>query len=110
MTRIEREKKTVNSMIALYCKKHHHPENGLCTDCASLMNYSNIRLDKCRFGVKKPVCSKCPVHCYQVNRRARIQKVMRFAGPRMMIYKPWLAVLHMTDTWQRNPITQSQLK
>jgi hypothetical protein len=100
MSRIEREKKTVNSMIALYCKKHHHPENRLCSNCASLVNYSNIRLDKCRFGKGKPVCSKCPVHCYQSEKREQIKEVMRYAGPRMIVYRPRLALLHISDKWK----------
>ena len=101
MTRTEREKMTVNSMIALYCKGHHHTMNGLCEDCANLVEYSNTRLDRCKFGNKKPVCSQCPVHCYKPDRRTKIKEVMRFSGPRMMLYRPWLAFLHMTDKWRR---------
>ncbi|MBN2174171.1 MAG: nitrous oxide-stimulated promoter family protein [Bacteroidales bacterium] len=101
MTRIEREKKTVNSMIALYCKAHHHPVNGLCGDCNALVAYSNARLDRCRFGEEKTVCSKCPVHCYKPDRRQEIKVVMRYAGPRMMLHRPWLAIRHWVDTWSK---------
>ena len=97
-TRIEREKKTVNSMIALYCKAHHHPENDLCEDCKALMAYSNARLDHCRFGAEKPVCSKCPVHCYKKDRREEIKTVMRYAGTRMMLHRPLQAIRHLVDS------------
>lgn len=100
MKRIEREKKTVNSMIALYCKAHHHPVDGLCEDCNLLIAYSNTRLDRCKFGEEKPVCSKCPVHCYKKDRKEQIREVMRYAGPRMIVYQPRLAFLHMTDKWK----------
>ena len=96
--RIEREKKTVNCMIALYCRAHHNPENKICEDCEALMAYSNARLDHCRFGEEKPVCSKCPVHCYKKDRREEIREVMRFAGPRMILHRPWLAIRHLVDS------------
>jgi predicted amidophosphoribosyltransferase len=95
--RIEREKRTVNSMIGLYCRKHHQQENGLCTECIALMNYSNTRLDKCRFGKEKPVCVRCLVHCYSQANREDIRRVMRYAGPRMIYTHPYLAVMHVID-------------
>ena len=85
-------------MIALYCRAHHHPENGICEDCESLIQYSNARLDRCRFGEEKPVCSKCPVHCYKPDRRDAIKVVMRYAGPKMIFYRPWLAIRHLVDS------------
>lgn len=95
--RIEREKRTVNSMIGLYCRKHHHQENGLCPECIALMNYSSTRLDKCKFGKEKPVCARCPVHCYSQANREDIRRVMRYAGPRMIYSYPYLAVMHVID-------------
>lgn len=95
--RIEREKKTVNSMIALYCNDHHRSEQGICGDCSALIAYSNARLDRCRFGSKKPVCANCPVHCYKPEMRKKIRDVMRYAGPKMVLHKPWLALMHVVD-------------
>ena len=42
----------------------------------------------------KTFCSNCKVHCYKPEMRARIQEVMRYAGPRMIFYHPLLAILH----------------
>ena len=36
MTRIEKEKQTINLMINIYCKKKHNHKNGLCEDCQEL--------------------------------------------------------------------------
>ena len=46
------------------------------------------------FGPDKPVCSKCPVHCYRPELRERIRGVMRYAGPRMLYRHPVLALRH----------------
>jgi hypothetical protein len=91
--RIEEEKITVTRMIALYCRKKHHRVD-LCTECAELHAYAMQRLEKCIFGNKKTICAECPVHCYKPDRREQIREIMKFSGPLMMLYHPWLALLH----------------
>lgn len=90
-SRIEREKTTVKCMIALYCRKKERNAT-LCDDCRRLTEYALARLDACRCGENKPACKKCPHHCYSGHYRVKIREVMRFSGPRMMLYHP-LAVL-----------------
>ena len=70
MTRIEKEKQTINLMINLYCKKKHKYKNGLCEDCNELLEYAHKRLDFCKFGNEKSFCSKCPIHCYKKDMKA----------------------------------------
>ncbi len=94
MERIEREKHTVELMIRLYCKKKEGNKE-LCNDCQELLEYADKRLSHCRFGNEKTTCRKCPVHCYKPEMRERIRQVMRFAGPRMMLYQPIEALRHM---------------
>jgi hypothetical protein len=96
-SRIEREKVTIGRMIWLYCRHHHHPEAELCEDCRELLIYADQRVDKCIFGENKPVCAECKVHCYKKDMRERVKEVMRFAGPRMLLRYPVLAILHMID-------------
>ncbi len=84
-------------MIHIYCRDQH--EGDLCPDCQALMSYVNLRLDRCRFGEDKPTCARCPVHCYQRDRREQIKAVMRYAGPRMLWEHPWLSVCHLLDGW-----------
>jgi hypothetical protein len=40
MTRIQREKRTVSAMIALYCRAHHSAGAALCEDCERLCDYA----------------------------------------------------------------------
>ena len=55
------------------------------------------RLENCPYGEKKTTCAHCVIHCYKSDMRERIREVMRFAGPRMMLRHPILAVAHMMD-------------
>ena len=92
--RLEEEKQTVEQMIRIYCRHHHHTAQ-LCPECAGLLRYAHTRLDRCRFGIDKPTCSKCPIHCYQPTRREAIKRVMRYAGPRMLWHSPIAAIRHL---------------
>ena len=94
-----REWKTVTAMVRIYCREHH--QGSTCAECQDLMRYIGLRLDRCHFGEDKPTCAKCPVHCYQRDRREQIKTVMRFAGPRMLREHPWLSVWHLLDGWFR---------
>ena len=100
--RLAREERTIAEMIAMYCRDHHVDEvsrdaDGLCPDCAELMAYARLRLDKCRYGADKPTCAKCTTHCYKPAMRERVREVMRYSGPRMLKRHPVLAVAHLVD-------------
>lgn len=95
--RIKRELATVIAMIALYCRGHHNRSKDLCTHCKGLQAYAVKRLRNCTFQENKPTCGICPVHCYKPSMRREIIQVMRYSGPRMMLYHPYLAVRHLLD-------------
>jgi hypothetical protein len=92
---LEKEKRTIEKMVKLYCWKKHGVKKGeLCNQCRELLNYAFARLDNCPFGENKPTCKKCPVHCYSPSMRVKIKEVMRFSGPRLLIYDPLGWLLH----------------
>ena len=95
--RLDREKATVQRMLKLYCKNHHHLEGELCTECQGLSDYAMTRLTHCKFGESKPTCGKCTVHCYKPEMRQRIIEVMRYSGPRMLYAHPIAAIRHLID-------------
>ena len=101
--RLAREWQTMVAMVRLYCRDHHHPADGLCTECAQFLGYANVRLERCRFGPEKPTCAKCPVHCYQRERREQVRVIMRYAGPRMLWEHPLMSVRHWIDGWRKAP-------
>jgi len=102
--RLEREKKTITAMIELYCHDLHKPGTGLCLDCADLLVYAEKRLNNCPYGITKPTCAKCITHCYKPFMRGQIQKVMRYAGPRMLRRHPVLALWHIIDGFRSKRI------
>lgn len=97
-TKREREKKTVAFMIRLYCRKKHGTKSELCTECKTLTEYAAERSDRCPFMENKTFCSNCKVHCYKPDMREKIREVMRFSGPRMILYHPVIAIRHVIES------------
>lgn len=92
-TKREREKEVVSLMISLYCRKNHGSKT-LCPACAELERYARTRSDRCPFMETKTFCANCKVHCYKPDMREKIREVMRFSGPRMLLYHPIMAIRH----------------
>ena len=101
--RIRQEQGTIDAMLDIYCRDHHGSTGALCADCEQLRVYAHQRLDTCPFQEEKPVCNRCEVHCYSRPRREQVRQVMRYAGPRMPLRHPWLALRHMLDKLRQVP-------
>lgn len=93
--RLEKERKIINTMIRMYCKNFHNPKSEFCEDCLELFEYASKRLDYCQFGENKPICEKCPIHCYKPDMREKVRKIMRYAGPRMIYTHPIMGFRHL---------------
>jgi hypothetical protein len=95
--RLERERRTIDTMIFIYCRGHHKGGPVPCSECGALQEYAHKRLASCRFGAEKPTCANCTVHCYKPEMRERVRQVMRYSGPRMLLRHPVMAVRHVRD-------------
>lgn len=91
-----REQRTLEAMMRMYCR-HHHGSAPLCAECSELAQYAQRRLERCIFGDEKPTCANCQVHCYKAAMRERVRVIMRWAGPRMLLRHPILAIRHVID-------------
>lgn len=95
--RLARELKTIKVMLRIACRDRHGTAEGLCDDCTALLQYSTKRLAGCPYGADKPTCANCQIHCYGPHQREQVREMMRYAGPRMMLRHPYLAIMHVID-------------
>jgi len=93
--RITWEKNTFYKMIRLYYKHHNNIEKELKNEYIELYNYSISRINACIFKNKKPVCSKCKIHCFNDEYGEEVRKIMRWSGPRMILYYPKSALIYL---------------
>lgn len=95
----KKEQRVVEEMIRLYCRKNHSAydkkSGRMCPACQELSDYARLRSEKCPFMENKTFCSNCRVHCYRPEMREKIRQVMRFSGPRMLLYHPVMAIWHV---------------
>lgn len=66
----------------------------LCPECERLRAYALARIARCPHMATKTFCSVCPAPCYQAQMREQMRAVMRWAGPRMLLRRPWQALRH----------------
>ena len=85
--------------VAVYCRENHKAAKRdlftfkdeqlnkavsdrklvLCQDCGKLLNHGMAKLMMCPLD-PKPMCKKCPTHCYAPGYREKMREVMRFSG------------------------------
>lgn len=90
----DREKKVITEMVKLYCRKNHK-SGELCDECKEVLNYSLKRIDNCKFMETKTFCSNCKSPCYSLKMKEKIKQIMKFSGPRMLLYHPILVIYHI---------------
>ena len=99
---LAREWLTMEKMVGIYCADHHDGSvDSPCPDCGEFLAYAGRRLEKCPYGEDKPTCSNCPIHCYKPERREQVKKIMGYAGPRMLLRHPILAIRHQLDGFRK---------
>lgn len=51
--RRKKEQRVVEEMILLYCKKNHRKKEGVCEECARLLEYAKLRSQNCPLWKQK---------------------------------------------------------
>lgn len=94
--KIEKDKQTLKFMVELYCKRKLHQASP-SDEYQQLIDYACQRLEHCKYGNEKPACKNCKTHCYQHEMREKMRIVMRWAGPRMLLYDPLATIRHLLN-------------
>ena len=89
-------------------KGNHKTHGELCPECQQFREYAFMRLEKCPFQDKKTTCGKCLIHCYKPDMKLVVRKVMRYSGPRLLLYHPTLALHHAWDSRRKPPTLDKQ--
>lgn len=105
--RMDNERDTIRVMTAMYCTSHHHSKSGnLCDKCTSFLQYAEQRLSNCPYQAEKPTCANCTIHCYKKDMRDLAREIMKYAGPRMILRHPLMALRHLVDNKRKAPTKQ----
>lgn len=100
---VRRDLKTLARFIGMYCDGRHrdvprqsvelktHDVVGvygkplvLCEACRKLLTHAFVKRSHCPMD-PKPMCKKCPDHCYAPVYREQIREVMRYSGRKLLL-------------------------
>ncbi len=88
---VPEEKKTIRKTFGLYCHSHHHTSgNNLCPSCNALLATVMTKIQKCPYGITKPVCQVCDRPCFGTKANIKFREIMKHSQKRMFIYHPML--------------------
>ena len=100
---VMKDLKLLARFVELYCHDHHSDEPrgefrlkgydvqrlhgsalSLCAECRKLLAHAFVKRTVCPMD-PKPICRKCPEHCYAPSYRARIREVMKHSGRKLVL-------------------------
>ena len=81
-------------MVAVLNATQEYP----AANCPQGIFVGRWRSNESRSKKRTTFCSNCKVHCYKPEMREKIREVMRFSGPRMILYHPIMAIRHVIES------------
>ncbi len=98
-SKVEKDLRVLFDFVEIFCRENHreeprepfaasdlnlHATSGdrdpvVCAECHKLLLHGISKRILCPYD-PKPMCKKCPTHCYAPGYREKMQQVMRFSG------------------------------
>ena len=92
---IPKEKENIRKTFAVYCAKHHKPKNGkLCPACTALLATVFTKMDRCPYGITKPICDRCDRPGFGAKATQDFLTIMKSAQRGLFQRHPVTAIKH----------------
>lgn len=92
---IPKEKENIRKTFGVYCNKHHEKKsNKLCPRCTALLATVFTKIDRCPYGITKPICDRCDTPCFGDKATRDFLTIMRGAGSGMLLRHPIMTIRH----------------
>lgn len=92
---VPKEKQHIKKSFLLYCHKHHGTaDETLCPKCTALLATVMVKMNKCKYGITKPICDRCDDSCLGTAPTREFLKIMKSSGRSMMFRHPIMAIKH----------------
>jgi hypothetical protein len=98
---VPKEKESIKKTFATYCHAHHGTSDKLCPSCTATLAVVLSRMNRCRYGITKPICDRCEYtqQCFGPRASADFLRIMRSTGGRMFLRHPQMWVKHKFMSW-----------
>lgn len=92
---IPQEKANIKKTFGVYCHKHHNTSGEkLCPKCTALLATVMTKINRCPYGITKPICDRCEISCFGTNQTKEFQKIMTSVSKGMFLRHPMMSIKH----------------
>ncbi len=92
---IPKEKANIKKTFALYCQKEHGTTGDkLCPKCTALLATVLMKMNRCPYGITKPICDRCENPCFSKSQNAEFCKIMTANQKSMLFRHPIMTIKH----------------
>ena len=92
---IPKEKANIKKTFGVYCHKEHGTEGDkLCPKCTALLATVLMKMNRCPYGITKPICDRCDRPCFGAKATQDCLTIMKSAQRGMYLRHPVMAIKH----------------
>jgi len=94
---IPKEKNNIRKTFGVYCHAHHGTNGDkLCPKCTALLATVMTKMNRCRYGITKPICDRCQFtdQCFGAQQAKEFLNIMQHSQKRMFLRHPMMAFKH----------------
>ena len=92
---VPKEKENIRKTFGLYCNANHGTtDNKLCPKCTALLTTVMLKIQRCPYGISKPICDACETPCFGEVPTKEFRNIMKSGQKKMLLSHPLMAVRH----------------
>lgn len=92
---IPKEKENIRKTFGVYCNTNHGTTDGkLCPKCTATLTTAMLRINRCPYGIGKPICDRCETPCFGEKTTNEFLEIMKGGQKKMLLSHPMMTVKH----------------
>ena len=92
---VPKEKENIRKTFGMYCHSNHNTESDkLCQKCTALLTTVFTKINRCPYGITKPICDRCETPCFGETTTKEFLTIMQSSQRKMLFSHPMMTIKH----------------
>lgn len=92
---VPQEKENIRKTFGKFCNANHGTTDGkLCAKCTAVLSTVLIKINRCPYGIGKPICEQCETPCFGENFTKDFLAIMKGGQKKMLLSHPVMTIKH----------------
>ena len=92
---VPKERENIRKSFGKYCNDKHGTSDGkLCPKCTALLTTVMLKIQRCPYGIGKPVCDSCETPCFGEDATNTFLDIMKSSRKQMFFSHPLMTIKH----------------